>query len=56
MYEIPLGVHHYTIQRVDFVLFSDMEIVVRSVNALGQATSKHLLLEPVASGTDVNSV
>ncbi|XP_067093930.1 granulocyte colony-stimulating factor receptor [Osmerus mordax] len=48
-YEIPLGVHHFTIQRGDFVLFSDMEIFVRAVNALGQATSKHLLLEPVAS-------
>lgn len=48
-YELPPGVHHYTIPRSDFVLFSEMEIFVKAVNVLGQATSKHLLLEPVGA-------
>lgn len=48
-YEMQPAVNHYRIPRSDFVLYSDMEIYVKGVNALGQATSSHLVLEPLAS-------
>lgn len=48
-YNLPPGVNHYTIPRSDFVLFSDMEIYVKAVNELGEATSAHITLEPVSA-------
>lgn len=50
---LPPGVHHYKIPRTGFVLFSEIEIHVKAVNALGQATSTPLLLEPMESGKEV---
>lgn len=49
-YELLPGVHHYTIPRSDFVLFSEMEIYVKAVNELGEATSVPITLEPVSAG------
>ncbi|KAJ7985228.1 hypothetical protein DPEC_G00349910 [Dallia pectoralis] len=48
-YMLPPDIHHFRIPRAGFVLFSNIEIHVKAVNALGQATSKHLLLEPMSS-------
>ncbi|XP_064801479.1 granulocyte colony-stimulating factor receptor isoform X2 [Oncorhynchus masou masou] len=48
-YMLPPGVHRYKIPRTGFVLFSEIEIYVKAVNALGQATSTPLLLEPMES-------
>ncbi|KAM7383147.1 hypothetical protein PAMP_002829 [Pampus punctatissimus] len=48
-YNLPPGIHHYTIPRSDFFLFSDMEIYVKAVNELGEATSTHITLEPVSA-------
>ncbi|XP_072769197.1 granulocyte colony-stimulating factor receptor [Nerophis lumbriciformis] len=48
-YELPPGVHSYTIPRSDFVLFSEMEIYVKAANQLGEASSAPLTLEPVSS-------
>uniref|UniRef100_A0A3P8YSW1 Colony stimulating factor 3 receptor n=1 Tax=Esox lucius TaxID=8010 RepID=A0A3P8YSW1_ESOLU len=48
-YMLPPDIHHFKIPRAGFVLFSNIEIYVKAVNALGQATSKHLLLEPMSS-------
>ncbi|XP_053183920.1 granulocyte colony-stimulating factor receptor [Scomber japonicus] len=48
-YNLQPGVHRYTIPRSDFVLFSDMDIYVKAVNELGEATSAHITLEPVSA-------
>uniref|UniRef100_A0A4W5PYZ1 Colony stimulating factor 3 receptor n=1 Tax=Hucho hucho TaxID=62062 RepID=A0A4W5PYZ1_9TELE len=48
-YVLPPGVHHYRIPRTGFVFFSEIEVYVKAVNALGQATSTPLLLEPLES-------
>ncbi|XP_054638343.1 granulocyte colony-stimulating factor receptor isoform X2 [Dunckerocampus dactyliophorus] len=48
-YELPPGVQSYTIPRTGFVLFSEMEIYVKAVNQLGEASSAPLTLEPVSS-------
>ncbi|KAM9851693.1 granulocyte colony-stimulating factor receptor [Aulostomus maculatus] len=48
-YELPPGLHRYTIPRSDFFLFIDMEIYVKAVNELGEATSAPLNLEPVSA-------
>ncbi|XP_056235695.1 granulocyte colony-stimulating factor receptor [Seriola aureovittata] len=48
-YKLPTGVHHYTIPRSDFVLFSEMEIYVEAVNELGEAASVPIILEPVSA-------
>ncbi|XP_062279029.1 granulocyte colony-stimulating factor receptor [Scomber scombrus] len=48
-YNLPPGVHRYTVPRSDFVLFSDMDIYVKAVNELGEATSAHITLEPVSA-------
>ncbi|XP_056142284.1 granulocyte colony-stimulating factor receptor [Lampris incognitus] len=48
-YELPAGIHRYTIPRSDFVFFSDMEIFVKAVNTLGEATSTPIVLEPLRS-------
>uniref|UniRef100_A0A3Q0SS80 Colony stimulating factor 3 receptor n=1 Tax=Amphilophus citrinellus TaxID=61819 RepID=A0A3Q0SS80_AMPCI len=48
-YELPKGVHHYTIPRPEFVLYSDMKIYVKAVNELGETTSAPLILEPISS-------
>ncbi|XP_041759596.2 granulocyte colony-stimulating factor receptor [Coregonus clupeaformis] len=48
-YVLPPGAQHYRIPRTGFVLFSEIEIYVKAVNALGQATSTPLLLEPMKS-------
>ncbi|XP_071324943.1 granulocyte colony-stimulating factor receptor [Trachinotus anak] len=48
-YKLPAGVHHYTIPRSDFVLFSEMEIYVKAVNELGEAASEPIILEPVSA-------
>ncbi|XP_020489152.1 granulocyte colony-stimulating factor receptor isoform X1 [Labrus bergylta] len=48
-YEILPGVHQYTIPRSDFVLFSDMEVYVKARNDLGEATTEHIILEPVSA-------
>ncbi|XP_068180635.1 granulocyte colony-stimulating factor receptor isoform X2 [Antennarius striatus] len=42
------GVHRYTIPRPDFGLFSEMEIYVRAVNELGEATSAPIMLKPIS--------
>lgn len=49
-YELLPGVHHYTIPRIDFVLFAEMKIYVKAVNQLGEATSMPLTLEPLSAG------
>ncbi|XP_074509200.1 granulocyte colony-stimulating factor receptor-like isoform X1 [Sebastes fasciatus] len=46
---MPPGVHSYTIPRVDFSWFVDMEIYVKAVNELGEATSATIKLEPVTA-------
>nr|XP_057909244.1 granulocyte colony-stimulating factor receptor [Doryrhamphus excisus]XP_057909245.1 granulocyte colony-stimulating factor receptor [Doryrhamphus excisus] len=48
-YELPPGVQSYTIPRTGFVLFSEMEIYVKAVNQLGEASSPPLTLEPISS-------
>ncbi|XP_068426122.1 granulocyte colony-stimulating factor receptor isoform X2 [Clinocottus analis] len=48
-YELLSGVHRYTIPRSGFVIFSDMEIYVKAVNELGEATSAPIVLEPVSA-------
>ncbi|TNN89110.1 Granulocyte colony-stimulating factor receptor [Liparis tanakae] len=48
-YELLPGRHRYTIPRFGFVLFSDVEIYVKAVNELGEATSAPIILEPVSS-------
>lgn len=48
-YELLPGVHRHTIPRSDFVLFSEMEIYVKAVNDLGEATSVPVVLEPVSA-------
>ncbi|KAM9723100.1 granulocyte colony-stimulating factor receptor-like isoform 1-T4 [Menidia menidia] len=48
-YEPPSGVHHYTIPRSDFILFSEMKIYVKAKNLLGEATSAPVVLEPVSA-------
>ncbi|XP_058504672.1 granulocyte colony-stimulating factor receptor [Solea solea] len=47
-YKLPTGTHRYIIARSGFVLFSEIEIYVKAVNELGEATSAHLTLEPVS--------
>ncbi len=49
-YEPPPGIHRYTIPRFDFVLFLEMEIYVRAVNELGEATTVPIILEPISAG------
>uniref|UniRef100_A0A8C5G316 Fibronectin type-III domain-containing protein n=1 Tax=Gouania willdenowi TaxID=441366 RepID=A0A8C5G316_GOUWI len=48
-YELPPGVHHVTIPRPDFVLFSEMKVLVKAVNELGESTSASIMLEPVSA-------
>ncbi|XP_054477228.1 granulocyte colony-stimulating factor receptor isoform X2 [Anoplopoma fimbria] len=48
-YEVLPGVHRYTIPRLDFVLYSDMEIYVKTENELGEATSSPIILEPISA-------
>ncbi|KAM9353902.1 granulocyte colony-stimulating factor receptor [Symphorus nematophorus] len=48
-YEPPQGMHRYIIPRSGFVLFSEMEIYVKAVNELGEATSVPIILEPVSA-------
>uniref|UniRef100_A0A1A8R5A3 Colony stimulating factor 3 receptor (Granulocyte) n=1 Tax=Nothobranchius pienaari TaxID=704102 RepID=A0A1A8R5A3_9TELE len=48
-YELPSGVHHYTIPRSNFVLLSEMKIYVKAENNLGEAASVPIILEPVAA-------
>ncbi|KAM6910526.1 granulocyte colony-stimulating factor receptor [Xenentodon cancila] len=48
-YELPPGVHHYSIPRPHFALYTDMKVFVKAKNDLGEATSTPLILEPVAS-------
>lgn len=48
-YELLPGVHRYTIPRSGFVLFSDMEIYVKAMNELGEATSAPIILEPISA-------
>lgn len=48
-YKLPPGIHRYTIPRSDFVLYSEMEIYVKAVNELGEATSVPIILEPVSA-------
>ncbi|KAA8591763.1 hypothetical protein FQN60_017137 [Etheostoma spectabile] len=48
-YELLPGVHRYTIPRTGFVFFSDMEIYVKAVNELGEASSTPIILEPVSA-------
>ncbi|XP_045901943.1 granulocyte colony-stimulating factor receptor isoform X2 [Micropterus dolomieu] len=48
-YKVLPGVHRYTIPRSGFVLFSEMEIYVKAVNELGEATSVPLILEPISA-------
>lgn len=53
-YEIPAGVHHYTISRSDFALFSEMKIYVMAENDLGQAFSASIILEPIGAGESLH--
>uniref|UniRef100_A0A1A7YXE4 Colony stimulating factor 3 receptor (Granulocyte) n=1 Tax=Iconisemion striatum TaxID=60296 RepID=A0A1A7YXE4_9TELE len=48
-YELPSGVHHYTISRSNFVLFAEMKIYVKVENNLGEAASVPITLEPVSA-------
>ncbi|XP_044064398.1 granulocyte colony-stimulating factor receptor [Siniperca chuatsi] len=49
VYELLPGVHCYTIPRSGFALFLEMEIYVKAVNELGEATSVPIILEPVSA-------
>lgn len=49
-YELPTGVHRFTIPRSGFVLFSDIKIYVKAENELGEVTSLPIVLEPVSAG------
>lgn len=49
-YNVPSGQNHYVIPRNGFILFFDMEIYVKAVNQLGEATSLPITLEPVSAG------
>lgn len=49
-YEVQPGLHHYTILRSGFVLFSQMQIYVKAVNQLGEVMSPPIVLEPVSAG------
>ncbi|KAM6994990.1 granulocyte colony-stimulating factor receptor isoform 2-T2 [Tautogolabrus adspersus] len=48
-YELLPGVHQYIIPRSDFVLFSDMEVYVKALNELGEASTAPIILEPVSA-------
>ncbi|KAM9309866.1 granulocyte colony-stimulating factor receptor isoform 1-T3 [Pholidichthys leucotaenia] len=48
-YKPPPGVHHYTIPRSDFVLFSNMNVFIKAGNDLGEVTSVPITLEPISS-------
>ncbi|XP_028986143.1 granulocyte colony-stimulating factor receptor isoform X2 [Betta splendens] len=48
-YEVPPGLHRFTIPRSGLVLFSEMKIYVKAVNELGDATSSPVVLEPVSA-------
>lgn len=50
IYDVPSGQNHYIIPRDELVLFSEMEIYVKAVNELGDATSLPITLEPVSAG------
>lgn len=50
IYDVPSGQNQYIIPRAGFVLFSEMEIYVKAVNELGEATSLPITLEPVSAG------
>ncbi|XP_034554640.1 granulocyte colony-stimulating factor receptor [Notolabrus celidotus] len=47
-YDLLPGVHDFIIPRSGFVLYSDMEVYVKAVNELGEATSVPIILEPVS--------
>lgn len=49
-YDVPSGLNHHIIPRSGFVLFSEMEIYVKAVNELGEATSLPITLEPISAG------
>lgn len=44
------GLNRYIIPRAGFAFFSEMEIYVKAVNQLGEATSLPITLEPVSAG------
>ncbi|PWA20704.1 hypothetical protein CCH79_00011518, partial [Gambusia affinis] len=46
-YELPPEVHHYSIPRNEFVLYSDIKIYVKAENDLGVATSGPLIFDPL---------
>uniref|UniRef100_A0A3Q2NN09 Colony stimulating factor 3 receptor n=1 Tax=Fundulus heteroclitus TaxID=8078 RepID=A0A3Q2NN09_FUNHE len=48
-YELPPDIHHHSIPRTDFGLFTDMMIYVKAENDLGEASSAHIVLEPVCA-------
>ncbi|XP_061574458.1 granulocyte colony-stimulating factor receptor [Cololabis saira] len=48
-YELPEGVHRYTIPRPQFALYSEMKIYVKGKNDLGEATSTPIVLEPLGA-------
>lgn len=47
---MPSGLSHYIIPREGFMFFFEMEIYVKAVNQLGEATSLPITLEPVSAG------
>ncbi|XP_047455669.1 granulocyte colony-stimulating factor receptor [Mugil cephalus] len=49
VYELPSGIHHYTIPRSGFSLSAEMKIQVKAVNELGEASSGALILEPLGA-------
>ncbi|XP_019948150.2 granulocyte colony-stimulating factor receptor [Paralichthys olivaceus] len=49
IYKIPTGVHHFTIPRSGFVFFSEINIYVKAVNELGEATSQPVVMEPISA-------
>ncbi|XP_035018900.1 granulocyte colony-stimulating factor receptor [Hippoglossus stenolepis] len=49
IYKPPTDVHHFTIPRSGFVLYSDIKIYVKASNELGEATSEPVVMEPISA-------
>lgn len=49
-YDVLSGLNHHIIPRSGFGLSSEMEIYVKAVNGLGEATSLPITLDPIRAG------
>ncbi|KAM4735338.1 granulocyte colony-stimulating factor receptor-like isoform 2-T2 [Anableps anableps] len=48
-YNLPPEVHHYCIPRHELGMFIKIEIYVKAENNLGEATSEHIVLDPLST-------